>query len=233
MKVGIMQPYFMPYIGYFQLIKAVDSFVFYDDVNYIKSGWINRNRIIVNNESRFVTIPLIDASSNKLINEVRIQSASKEFLKILKTIELAYKKAPYFEEIYKLIKEILTREYQSIADIAIESVKCCSRYVGINTNFYTSSDRFSASKGKKKSERLQTICNELNADSYINAIGGQELYDKTDFAKNGINLNFIKCAVVQYQQYKSEFIPSLSIIDVLMFNSPEEVNHMLDQYELI
>lgn len=227
-----MQPYFLPYIGYFQLINAVDAFVFYDDVNYIKNGWINRNRILVNKHANYITIPLEKASSFKLINEINIIK-NKEFLKALKTIELAYKKAPYFEPIFQLISQIWKDTNNTISDLAVNTCKVICQYLKLETKFYSSSLDFSETKGMERAERLQAICKKLGASEYINTIGGTELYTKEEFKNKGINLNFIKSKDIKYPQYGNEFIPWLSILDVLMFNSPKEINIMLNQFELV
>ena len=233
MKVAIMQPYIFPYIGYFQMVNMVDKFVFYDDVNYINRGWINRNRILIQGVAKYLTIPLIKASQNKLINEIEIDIQSRDFNKIIKTIEMAYKRAPYFTEVFEIVHEVLEKEYGTIADMAMESVKKCAGYLGLKTKFCKSSEHFSDTKGLEKAERLQAICKRLDADVYINAIGGQELYSKEDFAKQAIDLYFIKSLPMEYKQFKNKFVPWLSIIDVMMFNSKEEINEMLNKYELI
>lgn len=233
MKLAIMQPYFMPYIGYFQLIQAVDAFVFYDDVNFIKSGWVNRNRILINGEAKYFTVPLLKASQNKLINEVEINTHSKEYLKLQKTIETAYKKAPYFELVIELIKELFSKRHTNVAEIAMESVKLVTEYLGLKTRFLISSVDFSDSKGMEKAERLIFICKQLNANTYINAVGGRELYSRETFSAHNIKLQFIQSKPVEYKQFNNKFVPWLSILDVLMFNSAEEVNKMLDEYELV
>ncbi|MDX9746405.1 MAG: WbqC family protein [Syntrophales bacterium] len=233
MKIGIMQPYLFPYIGYFQLVNAVDRFVFYDDVNYINRGWINRNTILINGESRYFSMPLVKASQNKLINETEIDAQARGCKKIIKTIEMTYKKAPYFMETFDIVHGVLGKQYGSIAEMAMESVKQCARYLEMNTELYKSSEHFPETKGLEKAKRLQAICKRLDADVYINAIGGQELYSKEDFARQAIELYFIKSLPIEYKQFSNEFVPWLSIIDVLMFNSIEQVKNMLIRCELV
>ena len=232
MKVAIMQPYFFPYIGYFQLINAVDNFVFYDDVNFINRGWINRNRILVNEQPAYFTIPLLKASQNKSICETEIIQ-NKDYLKILRTIEMTYKKAPYFHAVFTLVNEVFNKEYKTLAEITIKSVKSCCEYLDIKTQFYVASEDFATTKGLERAERLQTICKQLHANQYINALGGQELYSKEDFTKEKIQLQFIQSKAITYKQFGNHFVPWLSIIDVLMFNSKEEVKELLNQFELI
>ncbi len=232
MKAAIMQPYFLPYIGYFQMIRAVDAFVFYDDVHFINRGWINRNRILVNNEARYITIPLIKASQNKRIDEIEV-SDDKEYQKVLKTIQLSYKKAPYFSQIYPLLEELLTSKHASIATLAMDSCRMVCNYLGVKTQFYVSSLDFASTQLKERAERLQAICKQLNADHYINAMGGVELYSKSNFLENGITLNFIQPKPIVYRQFNDDFVPWLSMLDVLMFNDPDSINNMLTQYELV
>lgn len=234
MKIAVMQPYLFPYIGYFQLINAVDKFVFYDDVNFIKQGWINRNKILVSGKDFLFTIPLVNATSFSLIKDTRINEKLYESWKVkfLQTILQSYKKAPYFKNVYNLIDTILSEPYITISEFAIGCVRTISIYLGITTEFITSSESYK-NQELDRQERLFDICKSENANSYINALGGQDLYTKEDFSQKEITLNFIKALPVEYKQFKNEFIPSLSIIDVLMFNSIEEIEAMINNYELI
>ncbi len=227
-----MQPYIFPYIGYFQLIKAVDKFVIYDDVNYINKGWINRNRILVGGQAFQFTIPLKEASQNKLILEIEISKDASWKKKLLKTIQQSYQKAPNFESVYELISEILQPEHQTIAALNLFALqKVCSR-LALKTEIISSSSIYNNAH-LKSSERILDICLQEKATSYINAIGGMELYDKTTFENAGINLSFIKNQPISYRQLKNAFIPWLSIIDILMFNNYKDISGFLDQYELI
>lgn len=232
-KLAVMQPYVFPYIGYFQLIRAVDVFVFYDDVNYIKNGWINRNRILLNGSDHYLTIPCIKASPNRLINEIEVNRSHPQYNKLLKTIELAYKKAPYFDQVYPIIKEIFLADHKYIHLFAQHSIFRIAKYLGLETEFKASSQVFFETKGMDRADRLIAICHSEGADQYINAAGGTKLYDKRDFAKKNIDLSFIKSFPLEYKQFSNDFVPALSIIDVLMFNHVEELNNLLMQYELI
>lgn len=231
-KVAIMQPYAFPYIGYFQLIKAVDTFVFYDDVNFIKGGWINRNNILVNGQSNLFTIPLEKASQNILIKDIKIENSFNS--KIIKTIERAYSKAPYFVNVFPIIQNTFNNHAQSsIANFAIQGVIAILSYLNIKTEILISSIHFQETKGLEKAERLIQICKKLNANTYINAIGGQELYNKKQFAEHNINLYFLKSKALNYKQFHNEFIPWLSIIDILMFNDKEQVVKYFNEFELL
>ncbi len=231
-----MQPYFLPYIGYFQLIKSVDIFVVYDDVNFIKQGWVNRNKILVGGKDFVFTIPLKEASSFVTIRDTQVNASQfiKWRSKFLRTVEHSYKKAPYFLNIYPIISSILHKDMgYSIADFAYESIKVFSNYLGLKTKFILSSEEYSETKNFDREKRLYHIVHQNKSTHYINTEGGIKLYDKNSFALNGIKLDFIKSKYIIYKQYDNEFVPWISILDVLMFNSIEKVNEMLDQYELI
>lgn len=232
MKLAVMQPYVFPYIGYFQLIHAVDVFVFYDDVNYIKGGWINRNKMLLNGKEHLLTIPCIKPSPNKQINEIRFDSNRKEFQKLSKSIEQAYKKAPCFEQVFPLIRSILEHPTDTISNLAEQSVVKIAHYLEIPTQFKISSVDFPETKGMEKADRLVELCKKTTCNQYINPIGGKELYNKAFFKRKGIQLDFITSLPIAYKQFKNEFVPWLSIIDVLMFNNKEEINVFLKKYTL-
>jgi hypothetical protein len=230
MKLGIMQPYFFPYIGYFQLINAVDKYVIYDDVNYISSGWINRNNLLLNGQKHLFTLTLLGASSNKLINEISVNS--KQY-KAIKTIETVYKKAPYFEDVFPLVKQIFEYEDKNLARFVGNSITSISGYLNINPVFIYSSDIKEKDCSLKGQSKILQICSILGATEYINAIGGQLLYDKIKFKENKIELKFLRTDSFAYKQFRNEFVPHLSILDVMMFNSVEDIGEMLTKYELI
>ncbi|WP_240915643.1 WbqC family protein [Cellulophaga sp. BC115SP] len=227
-----MQPYIFPYIGYFQLIKAVDKFVIYDDVNFINRGWINRNRILVNGKDSLFTIPLKEASQNKLINEIEVNWDDAWKSKWLKTLEQSYKKAPYFQQVRPIIEQTLGQEKTIFSEIIVENLKLINAYLGITTEIIPSSAIYQNIELKAQT-RILDICLQEKANHYINPIGGIELYQKEVFEEKGMQLNFIKSKPVQYPQLKNDFVPWLSIIDVLMFNSVEQIQTFLDSYELV
>ena len=232
MKVGIMQPYFFPYIGYWQLINAVDKYVIYDDVNYIKRGWINRNRILINNSIENINLSINKASQNKLINELSLFEPNKNFNKILKTIGYNYRKAKEFDSVFSVIEKIFSCKEENLAKFLEHSIRELSNYMGIETEIIVSSDivKDNTLHGQKK---IIDICEVLKGDVYINAIGGQELYDKENFLKQNIDLKFLMSNMREYKQFGNVFQPGLSIIDVLMFNSKQEIWEMLNDYKLI
>lgn len=234
MKIAVMQPYIFPYIGYFQMINAVDKFVFYDDVNFIKGGWINRNKILVSGKDFLFTVPLSKPSSFSFINETKFNKILyhtwKE--KLLQTITQSYKKAPYFEQAFGVIELIFNKDYRTISDLAIESVKSTSKYLDLKTEFKISSETY-CNQSFERQNRLIDICKLEGANKYINAYGGKSLYAKEDFLKDKIELQFIKSEPIIYKQFANDFIPHLSIIDLLMFKSINEINLMLNKYTLL
>lgn len=229
MTLAIMQPYFFPYIGYWQLIHAVERFIIYDDVHYINRGYINRNNILINGEKKLFTLELQGASQNKLIQEIKTGSNQK---KLLKTVEMAYKKAPYFESTYKIIEDILLNQEKNLARFLGYSLKKISAYLGIKTDFIYSSD-IVKNNNLRSQEKIIDIATHLQTTHYVNAIGGQDLYDKKRFSQENIKLSFLKTGNIEYKQFGHEFISHLSIIDVLMFNNIESIQKMLNNYELV
>lgn len=229
MKITIMQPYLFPYIGYFQLINAVDTFVIYDDINYIKQGWINRNRILLNNQPFFLTFNLKGASSFKKINEIEINHNSK---KLLKTINQAYSKSPFFDEVYGLIEKIIRHDTTNLSGFVTNSIIEISKFLEIGTKFEISS-QINVGTEMKGQDRVIGICKYFDATEYVNAIGGKELYSKEDFANERIYLKFLKTDEIIYKQFDNEFHPFLSIIDVMMFNSIPTIINFLNKYILV
>lgn len=224
-----MQPYLFPYLGYYQLIKAVDTFVIYDDVNFIKQGWINRNRILLNGTDFMFNIILKGASSFKKINEIEVVCNNH---KLIATIEQAYRKAPYFNEVYPLLTNILLFKETNLAKYLTNALQATIAYLGINVSILVSSE-IEKNKLMKGEDKVIDICKQLMATNYINTLGGQALYSKEKFADYDLILNFIKPKPVVYPQFKNKFVQWLSIIDVMMFNSPETISEMLIQYEIL
>ena len=227
-----MQPYIFPYIGYFQLINAVDKFVIYDDVNFINKGWINRNRTLNNGKESLFSIPLKEASQNKLINEIEVNWDSVWKSKFLKTLEQCYKKAPFYQEALSIIERTLQVDNKPISKVIEQNLRLICEYSNIKTELVSSSAMYQNTHLKSQ-ERVLDICLQENATQYINPIGGLELYDTDFFNVKDIKLNFIKSKPIEYSQFKNEFVPWLSMIDVLMFNSKEKIIEFLDNYELV
>ena len=232
MKLAIKQPYLFPYIGYFQVINIVDKYILFDDVNYIHKGWINRNRLLVNKREYLFTVPLINASQNKLINKIYLDSDNKWGCKFLKTIENAYKKAPLFNTAYPLIERIICNEERNLSAYIYYSIKQICDYLGILTPIIPSSVLYITTHLKSQ-EKILEICRQEKADVYIDTLGATELYKQDAFRKQGIRLVFLKANPIEYIQFGRDFIPYLSIIDVIMFNEKGKVSQLLNEYELI
>ena len=231
--IAIMQPYVFPYLGYFHLIEASDLFVFYDDVNYIKGGWINRNRILLNGKDLLFTIPISKASQNKLINETTLAIDDSWRDKFNRTIVQAYQKAPHFPQVAPLITSVFAKSYCSVSDLAISSVISTYKYLGMPFNYTKSSVCSPETKGIDKADRLIEIAKCQGYKRYVNAPGGINLYTKEYFGANGVELGFVNSEPIQYEQFSNVFVPSLSIIDVLMFNEPMAIKNFLRNYTVI
>lgn len=229
MKIAIMQPYFLPYIGYFQLINSVEYFIIYDDVNYIKKGWINRNNLLVNGEKTMFTMSLLAASQNKKINEIYI---GDDFIKLRKNVIASYSKAPYFNETMLLFDKIISYPNKHLSSFIGNSIIEISKYLNLNTKFEFSSN-IEKDQNLKGQDKIIEICQKLKATNYINASNGQSLYDKPSFERNGIKLNFIEPKIEPYTQFNNEFVPYLSILDILMFNSKVDIEKLLNSYSII
>lgn len=236
MKVAIMQPYSFPYLGYFQLINLVDVFVFYDDVNYMKQGWVNRNNILVNGRPLMFTIPLEKPSSFIKIHETKTNKKMWELWKkkFLRTLDQNYKKAPFYDCGIAIVDKVLSGSMDdvTISKIAIKSVIEVCNYLDIDTKIVPSSSIYKNDDLSGK-DRVVDICIKENATHYINPIGGQVLYKKPYFKLKNIKLNFIQPSKIEYKQFNEQFVPWLSIIDVIMFNSKEKVKESLTKFQLV
>ena len=229
MKLGIMQPYFMPYIGYFQLMKAVDKYVVYDDVNYIKGGWANRNHILINGEKEMFTVTLQKASPNKLFNEIVI---GDDFKKLMKTLQMNYSRAINFDQTMVLMERIISFPNKQLAVFIANSFREILSYLSVETEILMSSEipKDNSLRGKDK---IIQICEILGADTYYNAVGGKNLYDHAEFREHGITLNFVDSLPQVYSQlHTREFVSGLSMIDVLMNNTKDKVNSLLESYQI-
>lgn len=233
MKVGVMQPYIFPYIGYWQLINAVDKFVILDDVHYIMRGYINRNSILLNGKPYRFTIPMKKASQNKLIMDTKLNFTGKDKEKFLATIRNAYKKAKYYESAMPLIEEIINNSEDDLTRFVLFSIKRIMEYLGVQTEVLVSS-KIDKNQELKAEERIIEICKRLDADIYINSSGGRMLYSHSDFEKEGMKLFFldVKGKSIIYNQGQTEFVSNLSIIDIIMNNDVNTIKKFLEEYEL-
>jgi len=229
---AVMQPYLFPYLGYWQMAGAVDVFVLLDDVNFIKKGWINRNNILLDGQAHLFTLPLAGVSQNRLICETRVSDDFRERRKLLKTIDQCYAKAPYFKDFYPVVEEVVNCPESGLSDFLHRHFVRMFEYLGLSAKLLRSSEMAKDSELKAQ-ERIVDICRRVGAKVYINAVGGQQLYDRERFQAENMDLKFIKMRPAAYPQFKADFVPGLSIIDVLMFNDRERARALLGEYDLI
>lgn len=232
-NIAIMQPYFLPYIGYWQMIGAVDTFVVYDNIEFTKKGWFNRNRILEIDHDRFFILPIKKASDFLPVNQRYLSDDSGvEIARILRTIQSNYRKAPQFTSAYPTIEKCFQYPSKDLFEYVFNSIKLICKYLDINTKIIISS-KIMIDHSLKAENKVLAICKAENASTYINAIGGVELYDKKEFESSGIDLKFIKSKDIKYRQFNDVFVPWLSIVDVMMFNDKEKIKQMLKEYELV
>ena len=233
MKVAIMQPYFFPYIGYIQLINAVDVFVIYDNVEFSKNSWINRNRILNNLKDDYITLPIKKGSNILKINQRFIADTwDKEKIKIKNKIKNTYSKANNFLQVFSLFQKCMDYTDLNLCNFINNTILNTCAYLHINTKIILAS-KLDINHSLKGQNKVIEICKLLNASMYINSIGGIDLYQKEIFLNENINLFFLKSNSIAYNQFNNTYLPSLSIIDVLMFNDISNIQSMLNQYELI
>lgn len=225
MTAGIMQPYFLPYIGYFQLIAAVDVFVVYDNIKYTKKGWINRNRMLRDGQDATFSLPLKNASDSL---DVREREVAPDFnpAKLLNGFSAAYRRAPFFDATWPLVETILRHEDANLFGFVHHSIVQTCRHLGVTTPIVISST-VPIDHALRGADKVLAICRALGADAYINPIGGTALYDRAHFAANGIALHFLQAKLMPYDQFGAPFVPWLSIIDVLMFNDRPAITDYL------
>ena len=228
-----MQPYFFPYIGYWQLINAVDTFIVYDNIQFSKSGWFHRNNLLMNGKKTLFTIPLKKDSDNlNVIDRYLSDNAEKQINKILAQIKYSYSKAPYYNDVFPLIEAVFLNQEKNLFDYIYNSVEMVCDYLDIDTKVIKSST-IDIDHSLKSQDKVIAINKKLNSTKYINPIGGRELYNMENFKLEAIELCFLESKVSGYRQFGDEFIPYLSIIDVMMLNSKEATQNMLNSYKLL
>lgn len=225
MRIAIMQPYFLPYIGYYQLISAVDAFVVYDNIKYTKKGWINRNRILVGGKDAYITLPL-KSDSDSL--DIRDRQLAAEFNrgKLINQINGAYAKAPHMKAVRPLLEQVVLFPQDNLFDFIHHAIVATSKILGIKTKLIVSST-ISADHTLEGEDRVIAICRALGAKTYINPIGGTSLYDPQHFTDAGLDLRFHRARPTEYKQGNNPFVPWLSIMDVMMFNPAEDIGSRL------
>jgi hypothetical protein len=230
-SVAVMQPYFFPNLAYYKLVRHVEHFIFFNDVHFIKGGWINKNNILYNQQALLFRLPLKSASQNKLISNMELFDKEKESVLLLKKIYHSYSKAPFYNEVEALVKTVLDTSSEFIADVAEQSVRAVFSYLELPLVATCSSALPFDRSATDNADRIIALVQYLNKSTYLNAIGGKELYNKNYFKTKGLDLKFVSPSIQPYQQFSHPFVPGLSIIDVLMFNSPSQVVALLDAIE--
>ena len=230
MKLAIMQPYWFPYIGYWQLLNHADAFVLYDNIQYTKKGWVNRNRFLLNGKDEVFSIALNADSSERDIVERSISPAFDR-QKLVRRLEAAYAKAPCCKEVLPELQNWIGAPENNLFQYIRTTIEGVCRYLDIKTKIVISS-QVEVGERLQGADRVLALCRRLEADQYINPIGGLELYQKSDFAQHGVQLSFLRSRPITYAQFAPDFVPWLSIIDVLMFNPRERVRSMLLDFDL-
>lgn len=227
-----MQPYFFPYLGYFQLIGSVDLFIMYDNIKYTKKGWINRNRMLQNGNDVIFSLPL-QSDSDSLDVCQRKLAADFNRDKMLNQFRGAYRRAPHFEQTYPLLKQIVGYEDTNLFRFLHQSIVRICKYLDITTQISISSN-IAINHDLKSQDKVLALCEAVGANTYVNAIGGMDLYSKDVFRDKYIDLKFIRSLPFEYPQFGNEFVPWLSIIDVMMFNPVDAIKTCIStNYELI
>lgn len=231
-RIAVMQPYLLPYIGYFQLMAAVDRFVLLEDVNYINRGWVNRNRILLGGKPHLFTLPLRAASQNRLICEIERVGDPAWARRLLRTLHQAYSKAPHYAQVAPVLERIVGHDAPLLGDYLHHSLLAVREHLGLDTDLVRSRDQ-QGDAALKGQERILDICRREGAAVYVNAIGGTELYEREAFAAQGVQLRFLKPRPTSYLQWGGPHLPWLSIVDVLMFNSRATARALLAEADLV
>ncbi|MEO6364769.1 MAG: WbqC family protein [Luteimonas sp.] len=232
MKAAIMQPYLFPYIGYFQLIKAVDVFIVYDNIQYTKKGWINRNRFLHGGSDAMFSLPLKNDSGFLDVRERKIATDFNRN-KLLNQLRDAYRKAPHFAATFALVEDVLACDETNLFLFLHQAIQKTCDHLGIDTPIVVSST-IDIDHGLQGESKVLALCEAVGADAYINSIGGQELYSRETFGARGIALAFLRSTLVEYPQFEHAFVPWLSIIDVMMFNPRSRIDHdLVNGYTLV
>lgn len=228
-SLAVMQPYLFPYLGYYQLVNRVETFVFLDDVNFIKRGFINRNQIRVNNAAFRFVLPVAEISQNRRISD---HYFSIEVESLIKTVSQAYRRAPYYSSVMPIVEGVICQEDRSVSRLTANSIRAVFDYLQIEKRFMFSSD-LRVGNERKGQARIIDICNALGAKRYSNAIGGINLYHREEFSRYGIELEFVRMKNLSYRAPKFPYMHGLSIIDVLMLCSISEIRDLLELCETL
>jgi hypothetical protein len=232
-----MQPYFFPYIGYFQLINAVDKWIVFDEIQYIRHGWVNRNRILHPNPSKkwmYISVFLENHSQNDKISEIKMSETEDWRSSILGKITHYKNKAPYYNQVRKFLLDCFSYKGEFLSKFNVFCLKKVCNYLDIDFDYQIFSEMdLKLDSIKEPGDWALEISKKLNVDMYINPIGGKDIFDRKKFKNASIELKFLESDAIKYKQSRENFVPNLSIIDVMMFNSKEKINEMLNNYQLL
>jgi len=236
MRTAIMQPYFFPYLGYFNLIHACDTFVFLDNVQHIERGFVNRNRILVQGKPHLFTVPLAAGPREAWITERALSDSFPQFrTKFFAMLKHAYAKARNHAAVMELVADVLATETLTLAQLCQQSILATARYLGLERRFLVASEMLTAEDARqlKGADKILALARALGTTRYLNPIGGVELYHKELFAREGMELRFVKPALPAYPQPTATFVPALSILDVMMHTPKEDLAAQLSAYLLV
>lgn len=235
MKLGIMQPYFFPYLGYFCLIKHVDLFILLDEVQFIRHGWIERNRIMHPSDGwLYIRVPLNKHNQETKIRDIYINNTENWKQRIFAQLAHYKKIAPFYPDVTRLLEEIFSVDYYDLSHLNKASLKCVCDYLNISTPIKIFSEmELTIEKVSYPDDWALNICKALAANEYWNPPGGKSLFDIQKYRNNDVSIKFVNISLTPYFQGSKNFVEGLSIIDVLMFNSREDVIGMLDRFSLI
>ena len=220
--ISIRQPGYLPYLGFFKKIQSSDIFVYLDDVQYERGDWDNRNKIRTYEGSIWLTVPVLNKFGQKL-NEVNIANNQDWNKKHRLTIKTNYQKAPYFAKYWKKIDSILSKKWEKLIDLNLALIKYFNSELDLQTRTVKSSELQINSVG---SQRLLDICKELGAKTYLSGEIGKNYLDEKIFRNEGIKVIYEKFKHPIYHQLHGEFIPNMSIVD-LLFNEGENAREIL------
>jgi len=234
MKVALMQPYFFPYLGYFQLIHSVDEFIIFDQAQHIRRSWITRNRILnAHKESIYINVPVCRAQRETIIKDIQINNDINWQEKIIQQL-LYYKDAPNFTNVMEFVKECLSIKCDNVGQLNTSLLRMTCNLLNIDTHITVLSEKFpSIDEAKEADEWGIKVSQALNASTYINAIGGKEFYDQQKYNEEGLDIQFINPILAPYKQFNHEFVPGLSIVDILMFNEISKIKEMIGLHEFV
>jgi len=233
MKVAIMQPYFLPYIGYFQLLNYVDLWIVFDNIQYIDKGWINRNRILHpehKKEWQYITIPLDSRKQFSKINDIKIKQEIDWRKIILGKLTLYKKKSRFYNEVFSFINNVFNTNENNLSEFVTRSIRYTADYLGIKTKILVLSNmELPLTNINHPGDWALRICESIGAKEYINPFAGKDLFNNKKFKDSNIKLNFLKSKMVVYDQKRHEFIPGLSILDSMMWNSKSQLSKFINE----